>query len=70
METNVIFNEDCLIGLQKLPDNSVDCCISSPPYWGLRDYDIKGQIGLEQTLAEYINTLPSVLCLLLLSATV
>lgn len=57
METNVIFNEDCLIGLQKLPDNSVDCCISSPPYWGLRDYGVDGQIGNENEFTEFINKL-------------
>jgi site-specific DNA-methyltransferase (adenine-specific) len=57
METNVIFNEDCLIGLQKLPDNSVDCCISSPPYWGLRDYGVDGQIGLEENYSEFIAKL-------------
>ena len=55
MKTNVIFNEDCLIGLQKLPDNSIDCCISSPPYWGLRDYGVEGQIGLEKTPEEYVS---------------
>lgn len=57
METNVIFNEDCLIGLHKLPDNSVDCCISSPPYWGLRDYGVDGQIGNENEFTGFINKL-------------
>jgi len=35
---NVIFNEDCRNGLCKLPDKSIDCCVTSPPYYGLRDY--------------------------------
>ena len=60
MKTNVIFNEDCLIGLQKLPDNSIDCCISSPPYWGLRDYGVEGQIGLEDTPEEYVEQMVNV----------
>jgi DNA modification methylase len=38
METNVIHNVDCLEGLKTLPDNSIDCCVTSPPYYGLRDY--------------------------------
>ncbi len=52
-----IFEGDTLKVLGLIPSGSVQCAITSPPYWGLRDYDIKGQIGLEQTLAEYINTL-------------
>lgn len=38
MEIDVVYNEDCLEGLKKLPDNSVDCCVTSPPYYALRDY--------------------------------
>jgi len=38
MELDKIYNEDCLEGLKKLPDNSVDCCVTSPPYYALRDY--------------------------------
>ena len=45
--------------LKELPDQSVHCCVTSPPYWGLRDYGNDGQIGLEQTpdkfIAELIN---------------
>jgi len=37
-----------------LPDNSIDCCVTSPPYWGLRDYGVAGQIGLEPTLGEHL----------------
>jgi|2_EtaG_2_1085320.scaffolds.fasta_scaffold16624_4 DNA modification methylase len=35
---NKIFNENCLTGLKRLADESVNCCVTSPPYWGLRDY--------------------------------
>lgn len=38
MEIDIVYNEDCLLGLKKLPDNSVDCCVTSPPYYALRDY--------------------------------
>jgi hypothetical protein len=40
--------------LRELPDESVHCCVTSPPYWGLRDYGVVGQIGLEPTHQEYI----------------
>lgn len=45
---------DCVAGLRTLPDASVHCCVTSPPYWGLRDYGHKGQIGLEETPAAYV----------------
>ena len=54
---NIIFNEDCSIGLRNLPDDSVDCCVTSPPYFGLRDYGVSGQIGLEETPEAYITKL-------------
>lgn len=43
--------------LAELPDDSIDCIVCSPPYWGLRDYDVAGQIGLEPTLAEHIEVM-------------
>jgi site-specific DNA-methyltransferase (adenine-specific) len=46
--------------LARLPAESVRCVVTSPPYWGLRDYGIDGQIGLEETLAQYINGLVGV----------
>jgi DNA modification methylase len=52
-EVNVL-NMDALEGLRTLPDKSVNCCVTSPPYWGLRDYGRDGQIGLEQTPEEYV----------------
>lgn len=43
--------------LATLPDNHFDCVVTSPPYWGLRDYGVDGQIGLEPTLAEHIDVM-------------
>ena len=43
--------------LATLPSNSIDCCVTSPPYWGLRDYDVEGQIGLEPTLGEHLDVM-------------
>lgn len=42
--------------LAEIPDESIDCVVTSPPYWGLRDYGVEGQLGLEPTLAEHIDT--------------
>ena len=57
LSDSVIFIGHALKVLQRLPGNAVQCIISSPPYWGLRDYDMPGQIGLEETLPQFINTL-------------
>lgn len=57
---NQIYNMDCLQGLRELPDNCVDCCITSPPYFNLRDYGTAGQIGLEDTPEAYIARLTEV----------
>jgi DNA modification methylase len=46
--------------LQELPDGSVQCVVTSPPYWGLRDYGHEGQIGLEQTPDEYVAEMVAV----------
>jgi DNA modification methylase len=46
--------------LKTLPSESVDCCITSPPYWGLRDYGVEGQLGLERTPEEYVAKLVEV----------
>ena len=48
-----LYEGQVLDGLAKLPDNSVHCVVTSPPYWGLRDYQEDGQIGLEATFAEF-----------------
>ena len=54
---NKIICGDSLQELKKLPDESVDCVITSPPYWALRDYGVEGQLGLEPTFQEYITKL-------------
>lgn len=46
--------------LRELPDESVHCCVTSPPYYGLRDYGVEGQLGLEPTLAEYLDNMVAV----------
>jgi DNA modification methylase len=51
---------DSLEILKALPDCSVNTCVTSPPYYGLRDYGVEGQIGLEQTPDEYITKLVNV----------
>ncbi|WP_152051767.1 DNA-methyltransferase [Tautonia marina] len=53
--TITILTGCCLSLLATLPDQSVHTCVTSPPYWGLRDYGITGQFGLEQTPAEFIQ---------------
>ncbi|EGW50076.1 DNA methylase [Desulfovibrio sp. 6_1_46AFAA] len=52
-----ILTGDALAVLRTLPDQSVQCCVTSPPYWGLRDYGVPGQIGLEATPREYVAAL-------------
>lgn len=51
---------DVVSGLRSLPDGSVHCAVTSPPYWGLRDYGVEGQIGLEATPEEFIERLVEV----------
>ena len=46
--------------LATLPDESVHCVVTSPPYWGLRDYGVEGQIGMEPTMGEHIDTMVEV----------
>lgn len=56
-QINTILNGDSLEQLKTLPDQSVNCCVTSPPYWGLRDYGVDGQVGLEETPEDFINNL-------------
>jgi DNA modification methylase len=51
---------DVLAKLRELPDGSVQCCVTSPPYWGLRDYQAEGQLGLEKTPEEYVANMVAV----------
>jgi DNA modification methylase len=55
-----IIHGDCMQELKLLADNSVDCCITSPPYYGLRDYGNNSQIGLEESPIDYLNKLNNV----------
>ena len=57
---NTVIFGDAIRGLQLLPDESIDTCITSPPYFNLRDYGKDGQIGLEATAEEYIEKLVAV----------
>lgn len=59
MNTQIIVG-DCLDRLKELPDGSVQCCITSPPYWGLRDYGSDDQLGLEETPEEFVTNLVDV----------
>lgn len=49
-----IVTGDALAELKQLPDNSIDCCVTSPPYYGLRNYGVIEQIGLERSVQEYL----------------
>ena len=54
---NKIICGDALQKLRELPEKSINMCMTSPPYWALRDYGIEDQLGLEPTFNEYINKL-------------
>lgn len=56
-EHGQLYNCDVLDGLKSLPDNSVDLIVTSPPYWGLRDYGVDGQIGLETDFQTFLGRL-------------
>lgn len=51
---NEIICGDCLEIMKGWPADSIDCCVTSPPYWGLRDYGVEGQLGLEKTPEEFV----------------
>jgi DNA modification methylase len=50
----LLLTGDCIAGLSILPDALFQTCITSPPYWGLRDYSLPNQIGLERDVSEYV----------------
>ncbi len=50
-----VLQGDCRDVLKPLPDESVHCIVTSPPYWGMRDYGVPGQIGLEPTPQAYVE---------------
>ena len=51
----IILSGNALSALTGLADRSINCCVTSPPYWGLRDYGVEGQLGLEPTMEEYLE---------------
>ncbi len=53
-EGMTLYHGDVLEVLREIPDQSIQCVVTSPPYWSLRDYGADGQIGMEPTLGEYI----------------
>lgn len=57
MELNKIYLGDALETVRTFPDESINCVVTSPPYYGLRDYGVDGQIGLEESPEEYISKL-------------
>ncbi len=57
---HTILHADVMAGLASMPDESIQCVMTSPPYWGLRDYGIEGQIGLEPTPEAYVEKMVEV----------
>lgn len=57
LDINKIYCLQAIDGIKQLDNNSIQCCIGSPPYWNLRDYSVEGQIGMENSPQEYINNL-------------
>jgi site-specific DNA-methyltransferase (adenine-specific) len=60
MEVNKIYNEDCMKTIGRMPINFMQSIITSPPYYNLRDYEHKNQLGQESSVEDYINALVSV----------
>lgn len=60
IELDTIYTGDALDVLRGLPDGSVNCCVTSPPYYALRDYGMDGQIGRESSPKEYVSRLTEV----------
>ena len=56
-ENGILYNWDAPTVLKTLPNSSIDCVVTSPPYWALRDYGVEGQLGLEPTFQEYLEKL-------------
>ena len=55
-----ILRGDCRDVLRTLPDESVHCVVTSPPYWGLRDYGVNGQMGMERCLGDHVDGMAEV----------
>lgn len=59
-DVNKIYQGDCLEIMRNWPDEFVDCIVTSPPYWGLRDYGTDEQIGLEDNITLWVNKITDV----------
>lgn len=57
MKLNYIYQGNCLEVLKSFEDKCINCCVTSPPYYGLRDYGVEGQIGNEDTPFDYVDKL-------------
>jgi len=55
-----LYHGDCLETLKTFASESINCCVTSPPYFGLRDYGVDGQIGMEHTPDDFVNSLVTV----------
>lgn len=60
LDDSVLIEGDAIRALQKLRERSIQCVVTSPPYWGMRDYDMPSQIGGEATLEEYVSRIVTV----------
>mgnify|MGYP001166074265 FL=1 len=60
MEVNKIYTGNSIEVLKTFPDKSIDCCITSPPYWGLRDYGCDGQLGNEKHFRDFVINLANI----------
>ena len=60
MKTEKIYQGNCIEVLKDMPDESIDCVVTSPPYWGLRNYQEEEQLGLEETPEEFVANLVKV----------
>lgn len=60
MSKHIFYLGDVREMLKKIPSKSVQCVVTSPPYWGLRDYGVEGQLGLENTPEEYVANMVKV----------
>jgi site-specific DNA-methyltransferase (adenine-specific) len=57
LQDSALIAGDALQALKAFPDGFFQCCVTSPPYWGLRDYETDNQIGSERTLGDYLDSL-------------
>ena len=66
MDINRCYFGDCRALMRSMNEAGIEAqmCVTSPPYWGMRDYGVEGQIGLEETLAEYIDRVVAVCTLI------